>query len=897
MNSRFSCALCVVWLCMSVAGGSLLGEPIVPSYERFQNKNRVKKFHAGRLLLEELNCVACHDSGDATLAPKQAPVLTEVSGRVRASHLRKFIADPQATKPGTTMPGLFYGMSDEDRDAHVEALVHYLYTKGPGEPGQAYARFGAAKRGKELFHTVGCVGCHDPEGKQLKGSFPHGDLPGKYTLASLTAFLQNPQHVRPAGRMPSLNLTANEASDISAYLMPDVPEQAGIEFETYEVSADSMPDFDKLKPVNSGVAAEFDVQKHGMQDNFAIRYVGELMIGEPGRYRFNLGSDDGSILWIDGKVVVNNDGVHGMQRKRGNVELTSGRHALTLGFFEKGGGEELELTWSGPGFRNERVDLAMVAAAPEVPLEDLSFEVDQDLASKGEKLFGSLGCANCHEVGQKFAATLTASPFAKLENDKGCLAETTTVGARYALSDNQRDALRATISDGVRELSAERMVHHTMLKFNCVACHQRANLGGVDTARTEYFTTTQQEMGMEGAIPPHLDGTGGKLTRAWLDQILAKGAKDRPYMKTRMPKFGTDNVGHLAAQLEELDLLEPLPDLKLDSKAAKKAGHKMVGAKGFGCIKCHTFGRYKATGVQSIDMTIMTKRLREDWFRTYVKDPQEYRRGTRMPSAWPLKGPSLMTDVLDADSDRQIAAVWRYLQDGVRAKTPFGLSSSSMELIPIEEAIIYRNFIQGAGSRAIGVGYPESVHLAFDANDLRLALIWQGQFIDASRHWNGRGQGYQPPAGEKVKSLVPGVPIATLESATSPWPSQSARDLDDYSFKGYRLSKDQRPTFYYEIGDLSIADFANPVETQTEVSLQRTLTISGVAKPNTYLRLAVGDITQDGELFDLGDGLKLSILDKAELGVDLREVGGTRELVIPLSDNRNERTIQLDYIW
>ena len=868
-------------------------EPIVPSYDRLQKKKRIKNFHAGRLLVEELNCVACHDARDIACSPKQAPVLSEVSGRAKADYLRKFIADPQATKPGTTMPSLFHATANDLRDEQVEALVHFLYSIGPGEPPQAYARYGAIRRGKELFHSVGCIGCHNPEGKELAGSVPHGDLVAKYTLASLTNFLRDPHAVRPSGRMPSLNLTSSEASDIASYLLPHVPEKAGIEFDYYEIATERVPDFDKLKPKVSGVATEFDINKHSEEDDrFALRYRGEFEADETGKYTFQLGSDDGSMLWIDGEVVVNNDGVHGMNRERKRIELEAGRHSVVVGYFEKDGGEELEVLYSGPGFKNERLDLAMVAAAPEVQLEDLSFDVAEALAAKGKQLFGSLGCASCHDAGQEITSQLKAPALASLDGTKGCLADSLENGARYDLSDNQKAALRKLASEGPAKLTKKRRVQHTMLQFNCVACHQRAKLGGVDADRTEYFTTTQPEMGMEGSLPPHLDGTGAKLTREWLDNILAKGAKDRPYMKTRMPKFGTNNVGHLGHQFEQLDHVDPMPRVELAASEAKRAGHKMVGAKGFGCIKCHTFGKHKATGVQSIDMTIMGQRLREDWFKSYVRNPQVYRRGTRMPSAWPETGPSLLKEILDADSDKQIAAVWRYLQDGIRAKTPFGLSTSSKELIPIEEAILYRNFIKGAGSRAIGVGYPESVHLAFDANDLRIALIWQGAYMDASRHWNGRGQGYQPPAGDKVQSLVEGVSIATLDRNGAQWPTESVRGAG-HRFRGYRLSTDQRPTFMYEIGGLEITDFPNPVENETDVSLTRTLTISGETSPNTYLRLAVGTVSKKGDSFDVGGGL----LIKVDGDAMVREIDGRQELLVPLSDSANERTIKLEYIW
>ena len=97
-----------------------------------------------------------------------------------------------------------------------------------------------------------------------------------------------------------------------------------------------------------------------------------------------------------------------------------------------------------------------------------------------------------------------------------------------------------------------------------------------------------------------------------------------------------------------------------------------------------------------------------------------------MPDAWPGIGEDSLLKILDGKKQTQIQAVWNYLSDGPRARTPVGVITQSMELIPTFEPIIYRNFIEGAGPRAIGVGYPEQMSLAFDANDLRLAMIWQG---------------------------------------------------------------------------------------------------------------------------------------------------------------------------
>src|SRR5262249_14979482 len=287
--------------------------------------------------------------------------------------------------------------------------------------------------------------------------------------------------------------------------------------------------------------------------------------------------------------------------------------------------------------------------------------------------------------------------------------------------------------------------------LNCYACHQRDKLGGVEEAWNPHFVTNEREMGDEGRIPPALDGVGAKLTAAYLRKVLATGAHDRPYMHTHMPAFGEQTTARLAQALEAVDTLQPVPRVAFTETQArvKAEGRKMVGSTSLGCIKCHTFAKHKAEGVQGIDMTLLPQRLRRDWFHRYVVDPQKFRPGTRMPSSWP-DGQTFLTDVLDGDTTKQVEAIWVYLSDGPRAALPLGLKKEFIPLVPEREAIIYRNFIEGAGPRAIAVGYPEKAHLAFDANDLRLALVWQGAFMDASRHWTDRGAGFEPPLGDNV---------------------------------------------------------------------------------------------------------------------------------------------------
>jgi hypothetical protein len=54
-------------------------------------------------------------------------------------------------------------------------------------------------------------------------------------------------------------------------------------------------------------------------------------------------------LWIGTQLVVANDGLHGMQERTGSIGLQAGKHAITIGFFERGGGAGCIARAGGPG--------------------------------------------------------------------------------------------------------------------------------------------------------------------------------------------------------------------------------------------------------------------------------------------------------------------------------------------------------------------------------------------------------------------------------------------------------------------------------------------------------------------------------------------------------------------
>ena len=88
---------------------------------------------------------------------------------------------------------------------------------------------------------------------------------------------------------------------------------------------------------------------------FAIRFEGRLMAPRAGSYTFRLNSDDGSRLYIDGKVVIDNDGVHPPKAVDGTVQLTPGAHAIVVEYFQGPRWQiALELSWMQPGQKKFR---------------------------------------------------------------------------------------------------------------------------------------------------------------------------------------------------------------------------------------------------------------------------------------------------------------------------------------------------------------------------------------------------------------------------------------------------------------------------------------------------------------------------------------------------------------
>lgn len=883
MLIRFSVLATVLLAAPLVGAQESRPHPIVPGFERYGAADGAE---GGRLLLGELNCVTCHrpDADTAVhVSVKKAPLLVDAGSRLTFDWTRAFIADPQKVKPGATMPQSTLTAEE------IDALSHFVLSLKRQKPMETWG--GPAVKAKELFNRVGCAACHNPlDGPAIAGSVPLPDLKTKFPdAASLAHFLFDPLAVRPSGRMPKLNLTQGEAMAIASLFIGLPPRDAdpvgetlpGMIFDLYDGGFSKVPEFDTLKPVLSGVATKFDPKLSKKEESYALRFRGYVEIPADGIYSFTTHSDDGSILRIGSTIVVNNDGIHAGAEQSGSIQLKAGKHAFSVGYIQGGGGAELRVSIEGPKLSKREIAAPMLSrpkegapAVQETTHARPTFTPDPALVEKGKELFSAKRCATCHE-GVPGTKALDFKPLAQLKSDGGCLAGNP---ANFSLSSEQIKALSAAIQEiktAPKPTPADR-VKRTLTALNCGACHERDRRGGPVPERNPLFVTTGDDMGDEGRLAPHLNGVGAKLRRDWLNTVLASGSKVRPYMVTRMPVFGPANLAGLADDFEKADGAAALAPTTRDGELVK-SGRLLVGTKGMSCVTCHMFQSHKSLGIPGMDLVHMAQRLRRDWFTRYLLDPPSLRPGTRMPTYWP-EGKSVRKDILNGDTDKQIEALWQYLSEGGKAQMPIGIGPQPIPLIPVDEAIIYRNFIQGAGPRAIAVGYPEKANLAFDAQQMRLALLWHGDFIDASKHWVDRGSGFQGPAGDDVISMADAAPMAILADDKSPWPTKPKDRDPAWQFGGYELDAKRRPTFTYAFGKVEIRDFFEALEGK---SFKRTLKFeSKDALAGLWFRASAGNV----------GGLKIKIDGAAP-------VQRGAELLVPIVLKDGALTLTLIYSW
>ena len=180
----------------------------------------------------------------------------------------------------------------------------------------------------------------------------------------------------------------------------------------------------------------------------------------------------------------------------------------------------------------------------------------------------------------------------------------------------------------------------------------------------------------------------------------------------------------------------------------------------------------------------------------------------------------------------------------------------------------------------IGVGYPGGVNLAFDAEQMRLATLWKGQFVDPSGVWYGQGHGKVRPMGK----TIPFGKVLSWIAIETPWIVDDGRP-PNHHFQGYVLDKQRRPNFQYTLHDIQVEDFFREFtdEKTQQMQLRRRIKlVAGESASTLRFRLSEGqdvNISADGKRVT-NDRLRIRIVSSQT--AEIRDHAEGKQAFIPL---------------
>ncbi len=125
---------------------------------------------------------------------------------------------------------------------------------------------------------------------------------------------------------------------------------SGLRYSYYEGKWKSLPDFTRLKAVKTGIAgSSFSLDKLPSKSNFACVFEGFLKIDTDGYYNFALSSSDGSKFFLNGRELINNDGLHASDWYRSYVvPLQKGFYPVRFEYFQADGDRKFDFIYLTP---------------------------------------------------------------------------------------------------------------------------------------------------------------------------------------------------------------------------------------------------------------------------------------------------------------------------------------------------------------------------------------------------------------------------------------------------------------------------------------------------------------------------------------------------------------------
>jgi len=205
---------------------------------------------------------------------------------------------------------------------------------------------------------------------EMKNTIQQGEI--KYTMDGTDPGAESPVYSGPVNIVESTTIKARtywsddnyssvtERSFEKAIIRRGISKEGlepGLSWQYFENDSDEewkqIPDFEGLESSAKGVVGQCTLEPAGRDEEFAIRFEGYVSVPVDGIYTFYSNSDDGTKLFIDDELVVDNDFQHGMAEIPGQIALGAGIFPFRLEFYQGKGSKGLEIKYEGPGLEKQ----------------------------------------------------------------------------------------------------------------------------------------------------------------------------------------------------------------------------------------------------------------------------------------------------------------------------------------------------------------------------------------------------------------------------------------------------------------------------------------------------------------------------------------------------------------
>ena len=550
-------------------------------------------------------------------------------------------------------------------------------------------------RAKQIVAESGCFGCHDISGftDYSRIGPPLNSLPAKVRPEWVFHWVKNPKDYTPHTRMPNFELSDDQASAVTAYLM-NIGKESEFKLErphgTYigGNATEGKKLFETVGCQDCHVAQGFTKVRDARGTSYDI--APELS---------RVGSKDNPDWLFDW---VKNPRHFNPETRMPNLRLTDPEARNIVAYLTTLKDDRVEQT--PPLDLNNPDKIAEGATVirefgcfgcHEIKGMEKEGKVSVDLSDFDRKLIEQMDFGNTRELPEDspvdFKAdsdgatwvkhTWRAWVYGKLHNSRVFATERIVQRMPvFAFNDDEIHLIRTFLISMTRDLpsakyqkavntklqeidAGRRVIRH----YNCMQCHNIEGEGGFILAKYD-----------DPALGPPIlpQSQGAKVQEQWLFNFLKGPTPIRPWLNIRMPTFGLSDLE--ISKITKYFLALANKDLVIRDYSAIPVDEKYLapGKKLFQtyqCGKCHPSGPVTLGGETSAsdlapNLAQAHNRLKPDWIIDWLHDPQKLQPGTRMPSFfYEGKGPD--PTVFAGDADEQIKALEAYVWNLGRKKS------------------------------------------------------------------------------------------------------------------------------------------------------------------------------------------------------------------------------------